>query len=64
MCLPLLRRAGCGSPLCRVHLLPNSLATPELLAHTVTAKFVDGIPLYRQESQLDRLAFPGGAVTA
>jgi transposase len=36
-------------------LLPKSLATPALLAHIITAKFVDGIPLYRQESQLARL---------
>lgn len=36
-------------------LFPKSLATPSLLAHIVTAKFVDGIPLYRQEGQFDRL---------
>ncbi len=38
-----------------LQLLPKSLATPALLAHITTAKFVDGIPLYRQEAQLDRL---------
>jgi transposase len=32
-----------------VQLFPKSLATPSLLAHIVTAKFVDGLPLYRQE---------------
>jgi transposase len=36
-------------------LLPKSLATPALLAHITTAKFVDGIPLYRQESQFSRI---------
>lgn len=36
-------------------LLPKSLATASLLAHIATAKFVDGIPLYRQESQFERL---------
>lgn len=38
-----------------VQLFPKSLATPALLAHIATAKFVDGIPLYRQEAQFDRL---------
>src|SRR6185312_10563615 len=38
-----------------LQLLPKSLATPALLAHMTTAKFVDGIPLYRQEAQLGRL---------
>lgn len=38
-----------------LQLLPKSLATPALLAHITTAKFVDGMPLYRQEGQLDRL---------
>lgn len=46
-----------------VQLLPKSLATPALLAHITTAKFVDGIPLYRQESQFDRLGVPLGRAT-
>jgi transposase len=36
-------------------LFPKSFATPALLAHIATAKFVDHIPLYRQETQWDRL---------
>jgi len=36
-------------------LLPRSIATPGLLAHVLTAKFVDHIPFYRQEKQFDRL---------
>ena len=35
--------------------IPKSLASPGLLAHVVTAKYVDGLPLYRQEKQFDRL---------
>lgn len=36
-------------------LLPKSNASPSLLAHIVTAKYVDGLPLYRQEKQFARL---------
>jgi len=35
--------------------LPKSNATPSLLAHIATAKYVDGTPLYRQEAQFKRL---------
>ncbi|MBZ0104665.1 MAG: IS66 family transposase [Sulfuricella denitrificans] len=35
-------------------LLPKSIATPGLLAHIVTSKFVDGLPLYRQSKMLTR----------
>ena len=38
-----------------VTLLPKSLASPSLLAHITTAKYVDGLPLYRQERQFERL---------
>ncbi len=31
-------------------LLPKSIATPELVAHTVVAKYCDHLPLYRQEA--------------
>jgi transposase len=44
-------------------LFPKSLATPALLAHIVTAKFVDGLPLYRQEAQFDRLGVSLGRAT-
>jgi transposase len=44
-------------------LLPKSLATPGLLAHIATAKFVDGTPLYRQEPQLARLGVTLGRAT-
>lgn len=36
-------------------LLPKSLASPRLLAHVTTAKYVDGLPLHRQEAQFARL---------
>lgn len=35
--------------------LPGSLASPSILAHIITQKYVDGLPLYRQEQQLKRL---------
>jgi transposase len=44
-------------------LFPKSLATPALLAHIVTAKFVDGLPLYRQETQFARLSVSLGRAT-
>jgi transposase len=36
-------------------LIPKSIATPGLLAHVLTAKFVDALPFYRQEGQFSRL---------
>jgi len=44
-------------------LLPKSNATPSLLAHIVTAKYVDGLPLHRQEKQFDRLGISLGRAT-
>jgi transposase len=44
-------------------LFPKSLATPSLLAHITTAKFVDGLPLYRQEAQFARLGVRLGRAT-
>lgn len=38
-----------------LQLLPKSNATPSLLAHIATAKYVDGTPLYRQEAQFKRV---------
>jgi transposase len=35
--------------------IPKSIATPSLLAHIATSKYVDGLPLYRQEKIFDRL---------
>lgn len=35
--------------------LPKSIASASLLAHIVTAKFVDSLPFYRQEQQFKRL---------
>lgn len=46
-----------------VQLLPKSLATPSLLAQIATAKFVDGLPLYRQEAQFHRLGVTLGRAT-
>ncbi len=36
-------------------LIPKSMATPGLIAHVMTAKFVDALPFYRQEKQFDRM---------
>ena len=36
-------------------LLPKSIATPELVAYTIIAKYADHIPLYRQEAIWERL---------
>lgn len=36
-------------------LLPKSIATPELIAHVVIAKYMDHLPLYRQETMWKRL---------
>lgn len=38
-----------------VLLLPKSIATPELVAYTIVAKYCDHIPLYRQEVIWERL---------
>lgn len=47
-------------------LLPKTMASPSLLAHLVTSKFDDGIPLYRVSRQLERSGMdlsPGTAGT-
>lgn len=36
-------------------ILPKSMASPSLLAHLITAKFDDGLPLFRVARQLERL---------
>ncbi|EAQ99168.1 IS66 family transposase [Congregibacter litoralis] len=36
-------------------ILPKCMASPGTLAHIVTAKFVDSLPLYRQEKQFQRM---------
>ena len=41
-------------------LLPKSNASPALLAHIATAKYVDGLPLHRQERQFARLGIELG----
>jgi transposase len=45
-------------------LLPKSNASASLLAHITTAKYVDGTPLYRQETQLARLGITVPRVTS
>ncbi len=35
--------------------LPGSLASPSAIGHIMTGKYVDGLPLYRQEKSLSRL---------
>ena len=44
-------------------IFPKSIATPSLLAQIITGKFVDGIPLYRQEPQFGRMGIPLGRGT-
>ena len=39
-------------------IIPNSQATPELLAHIAISKTADGLPIYRQEKQADRQDCP------
>ena len=36
-------------------IIPGSMATPGLLAYIATAKYVDGLPLHRQEQQFARI---------
>lgn len=35
--------------------IPGSLASPSILAHIMSQKYVEGLPLYRQEKQFKRL---------
>jgi len=35
--------------------IPKSLASPALLAHVAVSKYADGLPLYRQETMLQRI---------
>ena len=35
--------------------IPKSVASPGLLAHVAVAKYADGLPLYRQSKQFERL---------
>ena len=42
------------------HILPKTNASPGLLAQLVTSKYVDSLPLYRQEAMFERLR---GAIT-
>ena len=49
-----------GSPTVKIapvppQIIPKSFATAALLAHIIIAKFIDSLPLYRQENQFSRL---------
>jgi len=44
-------------------LIPKSFATPGLVAHIITGKFVDSLPFYRQEQQFERLGLSLGRAT-
>jgi len=44
-------------------LIPKGLPTAGTLAHVLTAKFADGLPLYRQEAQFGRLGIELGRGT-
>jgi transposase len=48
-------RQGIRTAALPAHILPKSKASPSLLAHIVTGKYVDGLPLNRQEAQFARL---------
>jgi transposase/uncharacterized small protein (DUF1192 family) len=56
-------RSGVAIAPMPAQLLPKSMATPSLLAQVTTAKFVDGVPLYRQEPQFARIGVPLGRAT-
>ncbi|MCP4801192.1 MAG: IS66 family transposase [bacterium] len=43
--------------------LPKSIASPNLLAHVSVSKYADGLPLYRQEKQWQRLGIELGRGT-
>lgn len=43
--------------------IPKSMATPTLLAYLATAKYQDGLPLYRQEKIFDRYGVDLGRTT-
>lgn len=38
--------------------IPKGLASPSAIAFVMTQKFADGLPLYRQEKQLERMGIP------
>ena len=38
-----------------LQIIPKSIASPGLLAHVLTGKFVDSLPFYRQEKQFTRI---------
>ncbi len=50
---------GCGEKIVTAKIpkqpIPRSIASPSLLAHVATAKYCDGLPLYRQEDILSRI---------
>ena len=46
-----------------LQLIPRSIASPGLLAHVLTAKFVDHLPFYRQEQFFARLGVELGRAT-
>ncbi len=43
--------------------VPKSIASPNLLAHVTVSKYADGLPLYRQEKQWQRLGIELGRGT-
>lgn len=44
-------------------LIPKSIGSAGLVAHVITAKYVDAVPFYRQESQFARLGVELGRAT-
>jgi transposase len=50
---------ACGVPIIKAPMdqpvIKGSFASPEAVAHIMTQKFVNGMPLYRQEQEFDRM---------
>ncbi len=66
------RRLKYACPCCHQHVvtaalpaqpIPKSQASAGLLAFVATAKFVDGLPLYRQSTQFERIGFEASRQT-
>jgi transposase len=52
-------KTGINTPILKASmpspLLPKSLVSPSIMAHVMSQKYVESIPLYRQEKQFERL---------
>lgn len=55
--------AGVKSMPATPRLIPKGIASPSLLAHVAVSKYVDALPLYRQERMLERAGVDLGRAT-